>query len=280
MNRRIIISLILIVSAITGQISPTLSSEIYRIGDTVSDFSGSICTEINQTISLYDYNGSENNSDHYIIWLIFFNPTSRNCQLEASYTQTIFEQFSNEGLMTIGVGNGWREAMECKGWEEMFGVSYPIIDDNNSDIRNLFTRGTVPHHVLINHEMKVVYTSRGYIMPPFGNEFLAILNNSLSELSSLSLTNILIPNNPGIKQCYPNPFNPSITINFELTEKNFTNISVYNLLGEKVDNLLSDNFSAGSYSIKWNAISFPTGVYFVNLATASFSETRKIIYLR
>lgn len=280
MNRKIIISLILIVSAITGQISPTLSSEIYRIGDTVSDFSGSICTEINQTISLYDYNGSENNSDHYIIWLIFFNPTSRNCQLEASYTQTIFEQFSNEGLMTIGVGNGWREAMECKGWEETFGVSYPIIDDNNSDIRNLFTRGTVPHHVLINHEMKVVYTSRGYIMPPFGNEFLAILNNSLSELSSLSLTNTLIPNNPGIKQCYPNPFNPSITINFELSEKNFTNISVYNLLGEKVDNLLSDSFSAGSYSIKWNAISFPTGVYFVNLATPSFSETRKIIYLR
>ena len=231
MNRRIIISLILIVSAITGQISPTLSSEIYRIGDTVSDFSGSICTEINQTISLYDYNGSENNSDHYIIWLIFFNPTSRNCQLEASYTQTIFEQFSNEGLMTIGVGNGWREAMECKGWEETFGVSYPIIDDNNSDIRNLFTRGTVPHHVLINHEMKVVYTSRGYIMPPFGNEFLAILNNSLSELSSLSLTNTLIPNNPGIKQCYPNPFNPSIQIDYSIPFKSNVTISVLDING-------------------------------------------------
>lgn len=280
MNKKIIISFILIVSTLSGQIASELSSQIYKVGDTVSDFSGTICTEINQTMSLYDYNGSENNADYFVIWLIFFNPTSRSCQLEASYTQTISEQFSNLGLMTIGVGNGWRGPMECKAWEESFGVSYPIVDDNSSDIRNMFTRGSVPHHVLINHEMKVVYTSRGYIMPPFGNDFLAVLNSSLSELSTLSLSDVLIPSNSGIKDCYPNPFNPSITINFELSEKNFTNISVYNLLGEKVDNLLSDNFSPGNHSIQWNASLFPTGVYFVKLVTPSFSETRKIIYLR
>ena len=93
--------------------------------------------------------------------------------------------------MTIGVGNGWREQIECKGWQETFGVSYPIINDNSSDIRNMFTRGSVPHHVLINHEMKVVYTSRGYVMPPFGNDFLAVLNNSLSELYIDDLSSII-----------------------------------------------------------------------------------------
>jgi len=200
--------------------------------------------------------------------------------LEASYTQLISEQFSNLGLMTIGVGNGWREQIECKGWQETFGVSYPIINDNSSDIRNMFTRGSVPHHVLINHEMKVVYTSRGYVMPPFGNDFLAVLNNSLSELSTLSLSDILIPNNSGINDCYPNPFNPSITINFELSERSFTDISVYNLLGEKVDNLLSKYNLAGNHSIQWNASLFPTGVYFIKLVTPSFSEARKIIYLK
>ncbi len=280
MRKIIIISFILIVSIISGQIAPAISSQIYRVGDTVSDFSGTICTEINQTISLYDYNGSENNFDNYVIWLIFFNPTSRSCQLEASYTQLISEQFSNSGLMTIGVGNGWREQIECKGWQETFGVSYPIINDNSSDIRNMFTSGSVPHHVLINHEMKVVYTSRGYVMPPFGNDFLAVLNNSLSELSTLSLSDILIPNNSGINDCYPNPFNPSITINFELSDRSFTDISVYNLLGEKVDNLLSKYNLAGNHSIQWNASLFPTGVYFIKLVTPSFSEARKIIYLK
>ena len=280
MRKIIIISFILIVSIISGQIAPAISSQIYRVGDTVSDFSGTICTEINQTISLYDYNGSENNVDNYVIWLIFFNPTSRSCQLEASYTQLISEQFSNSGLMTIGVGNGWCEQIERKGWQETFGVSSPIINDNSSDIRNMFTRGSVPHHVLINHEMKVVYTSRGYVMPPFGNDFLAVLNNSLSELSTLSLSDILIPNNSGINDCYPNPFNPSITINFELSDRSFTDISVYNLLGEKVDNLLSKYNLAGNHSIQWNASLFPTGVYFIKLVTPSFSEARKIIYLK
>ena len=280
MRKIIIISFILIVSIISGQIAPAISSQTYRVGDTVSDFSGTICTEINQTISLYDYNGSVNNVDNYVIWLIFINPSSRSCQLEASYTQLISEQFSNLGLMTIGVGNGWREQIECKGWQETFGVSYPIINDNSSDIRNMFTRGSVPHHVLINHEMKVVYTSRGYVMPPFGNDFLAVLNNSLSELSTLSLSDILIPNNSGINDCYPNPFNPSITINFELSDRSFTDISVYNLLGEKVDNLLSKYNLAGNHSIQWNASLFPTGVYFIKLVTPSFSEARKIIYLK
>ena len=280
MRKIIIISFILIVSILSGQIAPVISSQIYRVGDTVSDFSGTICTEINQSISLYDFNGSENNIENYVVWLIFFNPTSRSCQLEASYTQTISEQFSNSGLITIGVGNGLREPLECKSWEETFGISYPIINDNSSDIRNMFTRGSVPHHVLINHEMEVVYTSRGYIMPPFGNDFLAVLNNSLSELSTLSLSDILIPNNSGINDCYPNPFNPSITINFELSERSFTDISVYNLLGEKVDNLLSKYNLAGNHSIQWNASLFPTGVYFIKLVTPSFSEARKIIYLK
>ena len=280
MRKIIIISFILIASILSGQIAPVISSQIYRVGDTVSDFSGTVCTEINQAFSLYDYNGSENNIDNYVVWLIFFNPTSRSCQLEASYTETISEQFSNSGLITIGVGNGWREPLECKNWEETFGVSYPIINDNSSDIRNMFTRGSVPHHVLINHEMEVVYTSRGYIMPPFGNDFLAVLNNSLSELSTLTLSEILIPNNTGINDCYPNPFNPSITINYELSDRSFTDISVYNLLGEKVDNLLLQYNLAGNHSINWNASPFPTGVYFIKLVTPSFSETHKIIYLK
>ena len=101
MRKKIIIVALLVLSTVYAQIAPSLSSQIYRVGDIVSDFSGTICSEINQTISLYDYNSSQNNIDNYVIWLIFFNPTSRSCQLEASYTQIISEQFSNSNLITI-----------------------------------------------------------------------------------------------------------------------------------------------------------------------------------
>ena len=144
----------------------------------------------------------------------------------------------------------------------------------------MFTRGTVPYHVLINHEMEVVYTARGYIMPPFGNEFLSVLNNSLSELSTLSIEDISMPIKPGIQNCYPNPFNPSITINFELSEKNYTNISVYNLLGERIDKLVSDNFNAGYHSINWDAGNIASGVYIVKVIAGSNIASQKIMLLK
>ena len=134
--KNIIIAISLVIS--------TLAAQIYKVGDSVSDFSGSLCPNGNQTISLNDYNGIENGGNYHVIWLVFFNSTSRSCQLEAAYTQSITEQFTNAGLTTIGVGNGWRETVECDNWKQSYGVKYPIIDDSQSDIRNLFTMGTVP----------------------------------------------------------------------------------------------------------------------------------------
>ena len=112
-----------------------------------------------------------------------------------------------------------------------------------------------------------------------------------SNIRSINLTEGRIPtriiegvptvlNQPVVFSNFPNPFNPSVTINFELSNQNYTNISVYNLLGERIDKLVSDNFSAGNYSLKWDASAFPTGIYFLKFTTPSFSQTRKIMYLK
>ena len=106
-----------IVIAISLVIS-TLAAQIYKVGDSVSDFSGSLCPDGNLSISLNDFNGIENGGNYHVIWLVFFNSTSRSCQLEAAYTQSITEQFTNAGLATIGVGNGWRETIECDNWKQ------------------------------------------------------------------------------------------------------------------------------------------------------------------
>ena len=117
-------------------------------------------------------------------------------------------------------------------------------------------------------------------MPPFGNDFLAVLNSALSVLTTLSLDEIIVPVNPGIQKCYPNPFNPAVTVNFALQDEVFTQISVYNILGEKVDNLAAATFTPGYHDLRWNATEFPTGVYFIQLVTPSYQQTRKIMYLQ
>ena len=106
--KNIVIAIFLVIS--------TLAAQIYKVGDSVSDFSGSLCPDVNQTISLNDYNGIENGGNYHVIWLVFFNSTSRSCQLEAAYTQTITNQFTDAGLAKIGVGNGLIETIECKNW--------------------------------------------------------------------------------------------------------------------------------------------------------------------
>jgi hypothetical protein len=84
---------------------------------------------------------------------------------------------------------------------------------------------------------------------------------------------------------YPNPFNPGTTIRYTLGAQNsapqHVDLSIYNLLGEKIATLVSDRQPAGTYSVKWNAGGFSSGVYFYKLETdQGFSQSRKLLLMK
>ncbi len=85
---------------------------------------------------------------------------------------------------------------------------------------------------------------------------------------------------------YPNPFNPETTISFSTTESTEnTELSIYNLKGQKVKQLVSDQLSAGQHSVTWNGKdennkSVSSGVYFYQLKSGEFISTKKMIILR
>jgi hypothetical protein len=83
-----------------------------------------------------------------------------------------------------------------------------------------------------------------------------------------------------LEQNYPNPFNPSTTIKFSLSSTGFATLKIYNTLGEEVAVLLDKDFTAGTYEVEWNASNLPSGVYFYQLQTNGFLETKKMILLR
>ena len=70
------------------------------------------------------------------------------------------------------------------------------------------------------------------------------------------------------------------TISFNLPSREYVTLKVFDVLGNEVANLLSKEFSAGSYTIKWNAVDMPSGVYFYRLQAGSFSQTKKLLLLR
>ena len=89
-----------------------------------------------------------------------------------------------------------------------------------------------------------------------------------------------IPTEFALLQNYPNPFNPTTTINFSIPEEEFVSLKVFNSLGEEVAELIKEEISTGSYSISFNASLLSSGIYFYKLTAGSFSDIKKMIYLR
>ncbi len=83
-----------------------------------------------------------------------------------------------------------------------------------------------------------------------------------------------------LNQNYPNPFNPSTTISFTIPQKEIVKISIYNLLGEKVSELVNSEFSAGIHNVKFNASKLASGIYFYNIKAGEFTQTRKMMLLK
>ncbi len=96
-----------------------------------------------------------------------------------------------------------------------------------------------------------------------------------------------VENEPGytpvefaLHQNYPNPFNPETVIRFELPTESFVNISVYNLIGEEVANLVNEKLGNGIYSVIFNGGNLPSGLYLYRLTSDNKVFTRKMLMIK
>ncbi|MBD3232437.1 MAG: T9SS type A sorting domain-containing protein [candidate division Zixibacteria bacterium] len=79
---------------------------------------------------------------------------------------------------------------------------------------------------------------------------------------------------------YPNPFNASTKIEFNLPTRAQTRLEIYNILGKSVEVLIDEHLAAGKHSVKWDASDYTSGVYFYRLETERISETRRMVLLK
>jgi hypothetical protein len=83
-----------------------------------------------------------------------------------------------------------------------------------------------------------------------------------------------------LEQNYPNPFNPTTRISFYIPNKNFVTLKIFDLLGREIVVLINGQKPAGIHSMQWNAVGFPSGIYFYRLQAGSFIETKKLVLLK
>ena len=79
---------------------------------------------------------------------------------------------------------------------------------------------------------------------------------------------------------YPNPFNPSTKISWQLDQNGNYELTIFNILGQKIEVIRSGYAYAGSYSMTWNASKFPSGIYFLQLQAGNRVKTQKMLYLK
>jgi hypothetical protein len=104
-------------------------------------------------------------------------------------------------------------------------------------------------------------------------------SNGLHMLSSLEEA-IILPESYSLAPAYPNPFNPTTTINFAIPTDTDVSISVYNLQGREVVSLANGSYDAGYHSVIWNADSHSSGVYFVKMVAGSYVNTQKLMLVK
>jgi len=104
-------------------------------------------------------------------------------------------------------------------------------------------------------------------------------NNELFILENLSIAKE-IPAKVMLKNIYPNPFNPSTTISFEVRDDVKVILEVYDINGLKIKDLY-DNFSSkGVHHVVWNADKYSSGIYFVKLISGEYINTKRIVLIK
>jgi len=94
-----------------------------------------------------------------------------------------------------------------------------------------------------------------------------------------------LPEIISISQNYPNPFNPVTAFHYDLPENALVNITIYDMMGRIVNNLVSSQQNAGYKSIQWNATNnagqlVSAGVYLYTIQAGKFKQTKKMVLLK
>lgn len=89
-----------------------------------------------------------------------------------------------------------------------------------------------------------------------------------------------LPQDFVLSQNYPNPFNPATTLDFSLPQADVVRLVVVNMLGQEVATLVAGPQRAGWHSVRWDATSFPSGVYVAHLRAGDQLRTRKLLLMK
>jgi len=116
--------------------------------------------------------------------------------------------------------------------------------------------------------------------PPGTMPDMGAYENPLSVPTDVDDDLIQFPKMFSLSQNYPNPFNPTTTIKYSIPQSSNVVIKVFDVLGNEITTLVNQEKPIGTHTIEFDATSLPSGIYFYQLQTPNFIQTKKMILLK
>ena len=227
---------------------------------------------------IWDYNLAFGNADYYEGW----DPAGwqMDVELGEDYFKIPFWWYRiwNDETFRIAFNQRWQELRQTVFSEEyimnMIDSTIAVIDE--AQIRNFQRWPILDQYVWPNAYVGGSYENEiDYL-----TDWITARLDWMDEQAMSADDDHQLIKSYSLDPAYPNPFNPTTTIEFSIPQTEFVTVKVYNLVGHEITTLINDELFTGNYSIKWDGSHQPSGLYFVQIESGSFYKTRKMMLLK
>jgi hypothetical protein len=254
---------------------------------------------------------------HYYVWTVPYIPTSTNCKIKIydagnpSIADTVNGTFTIKATLnslsltapvngasyfttyndTSRVVFSWTSSGTLPAIKYKWKIRKPggqyisfTSDSNGAATRFTIRKSKLDSLAAYNFGLTGDSVICGWIASSFINSdslsseirFVTIRTNTVS-VKNIST---VIPIEHKLYTNYPNPFNPVTKIKFEIPKDEFVKITVFDLSGKAVSEIVNEKLKAGIYEADFNGINLASGTYFYKIETASFIQTKKMILIK
>lgn len=206
--------------------------------------------------------------------------------VDGFYNTRWSSQFSDPQFIAVDLGTVRDIAKVILHWESAYGKTYLIqtsVDsvnwipqtgvtdgDGGIDIISLSTRTRFVRMYGLKRATEWGYSL--YEFEVYGPDSTSSIQNDESPGSQMESFKL--------KNNYPNPFNASTKIEFQIAKPGFVSLKIYNTIGEEIATLLSASLLSGSYSVLWDASGLASGLYLYRLEAGEFVKTKKMVVMK
>ena len=259
-----------------------------KVGDDAPDFILKDLDDIE--VSLSDF-------ENKAVLLIFFGYSCPFCIRSAPYVEAgIWEIYQRAEFQVLGIDQ-WDGARNdiITFFKNPTNVTYPLLQ-KGSDVAKDYGV-SYDWFVLIDKEHKIAYTASGTLHNSGKTEQSIVqdveakVREVLDDVTSVETEQISsVPGEFSLAQNYPNPFNPATTISFSISVPSTVKLTIFNIVGAQVMELVNSRMGAGQFQLDWNGKDsnnrqVSSGVYFYKLQVAgaggnSFEKTKRMLLIK